>query len=246
MVKGDAMIKLIVCDDDQRTAQNIKNKVSEVSQNLKTKTEIYTYYKGKEILDLICNRKEQFDILLLDIDMPDISGLEVANAVRQSKSNIVLIFISSHDQYVFQSFEYRPFRYIRKNYIEEELPFAIRDAYKLIHSNKDKTIIVKVDDEEMRLRHSEIMYYAIENRKLCIHLFNQKVLFLRKTIKDFTNELCDNAFIQIHSGCVVNAKYIDKISNSDITFDNGESLIVSRTRIKDVKSQLLEYWGNQV
>ena len=79
--------------------------------------------------------------------MPDITGLDVAKTIRQTNSNIILIFISSHEQYVFKSIEYRPFRYIRKEYLKEELPNALKAAYKLIESDKDESIIVKADDE---------------------------------------------------------------------------------------------------
>jgi DNA-binding LytR/AlgR family response regulator len=185
-------------------------------------------------------------LLLLDIDMPEVSGFDIAREMRQAESDTVLIFISSHEHYVFKSIEYRPFRYIRKQYLEEELYHALKDAYKLIDSESDKTIIIKVDDEDIRLKHSEIMYYEIESRKLSIHLKNKNVLNIRKTIRDFYKELADDNFIQINSGCVVNAKYIDKISSNDITLENGEKLIVSRPRIKNVKSELLEYWGNKI
>ena len=56
-------------------------------------------------MDLIYNDKEDFDILFLDIDMPDISGLEVAKKLREKGSDIILIFISAHEQYVFDSIE---------------------------------------------------------------------------------------------------------------------------------------------
>lgn len=240
------MIKTIVCDDNKQTADKIKSLANEIFKSFKINAEIYTYYSGKEILELICHKKYQFDLLLLDIDMPDITGLDVAKAIRQAESDIVLLFISSHEHYVFKSIEYRPFRYIRKQYLKEELSHALKDAYKLIESDKDKTIIVKVDDEDVRLKHSEIMYYEIENRKLAIHLSNTNILSIRKTIRDFSKELADNNFIQINSGCVVNAKYIDRISNADITLDNNEKLIVSRTKIKSVKSELLEYWGDKL
>ena len=240
------MIKTIVCDDNKQTAEKIKSYVNEIFKSFKINAEIFTYYSGKEILELICHKKYQFDLLLLDIDMPDITGLDVAKTIRQTNSNIILIFISSHEQYVFKSIEYRPFRYIRKEYLKEELPNALKAAYKLIESDKDESIIIKVNDEDVRLKHSEIMYYEIESRKLAIHLNNNDILRIRKTIRDFNKELADKNYIQINSGCVANAKYIEKISNADITLDNGKKLIVSRTRMKAVKSELLEYWGDRV
>lgn len=87
------------------------------------------------------------------------------------------------------------------------------------------------------------MYFETAARKVGVHLNNGEILKVRKTIKELKEELNDKNFIKIHSGCVVNAKYIDKLSAYDITLDNGEQLIVSRTRMKDVKIALMNYWG---
>ena len=75
---------------------------------------------------------------------------------------------------------------------------------------------------------------------------NGEILAVRKTIKELYKELNDEHFIRIHSGCVVNAKYIAKFSNYDITLDNGERLIVSRTRMKNIKTTLMNFWGNKL
>ena len=68
----------------------------------------------------------------------------------------------------------------------------------------------------------------------------------RKTIKELYNQLENEDFVQIHSGCVVNARYIDQYSSFDITLDNGKRLIVSRRRMKDVKTKVLDYWRDRV
>lgn len=74
----------------------------------------------------------------------------------------------------------------------------------------------------------------------------ERKLLGRKTIKELYYELNDEDFIQIHSGCIVNTKYIDEYSGHDITLDNGKKLIVSRSRIKDVKEAMARYWREKV
>ena len=195
---------------------------------------------------MICNNKEDLDILLLDIDMPEITGLEVAKKIREAHSDIILIFVSSHEQYVFDSIEYNPFRYIRKNRIEKELPIALKAAYSRIEETVDEYIVAKAEDSEVKIKYSDIMYFETVARKVEIHLSNGKVFAVRKTIKELYEELKDSNFIRIHSGGIVNAKYIDEFSNYDITLDNGEVLIVSRRQLKEVKTTLTKYWGGKV
>lgn len=239
-------ISIAICDDEKISLQNIKNEVINISKKLKLLPEILTYNDGKQIMELICNRKEVFDILFLDIDMPGISGLEVARKIREAKSYIILIFISAHEQYVFDSIQYNPFRYIRKSKIEQELPLALEAAYSHIEQNKGKFIIVKTKNGKIRIKQTEIMYYETEKRKIRVHMNGGNSFLVRKTVKEFYQELCDENFIKIHSGCVVNVKYIDEFSSLDITLDNGRRLIMSRTRTKEVKSAILNYWGRKI
>ena len=74
--------------------------------------------------------------------MPDVSGLEVAKKLRQKHLDIILIFISAHEQYVFESIEYNPFRYIRKNRIEKELMPCLKAAYQRLEEMQDSYMIV--------------------------------------------------------------------------------------------------------
>lgn len=239
-------INIAVCDDEQESLHMIQKELYKSADKLKIEIDIYAYQNGKRVLDLIYNEKEDFGILFLDIDMPDVSGLEVAKKLREKNSDIILVFISAHEQYVFESIEYNPFRYIRKSRIEKELMPALKAAYQRFEEMQDFYMIVKTEEAEVRVKHSNIMYFETTARKVGIHLKNGKVLLVRKTIKELYEELNDEYFIRIHSGCVANAKYIGKYSNHDITLDNGEHLIVSRTRIKGVKMTLMNYWGNQI
>ncbi len=239
-------INIAICDDEKNIINSLSERIIDISKRLNYLSEVYTYTSGKQVIDLICNKKEDLDILLLDIDMPEVSGLEVAKKIRESHSDIILIFISSHEQYVFESIEYNPFRYIRKNRIEKELPIALRAAYSRIEENLDEYMVAKTEDSEVKIKYSDIMYFEKVARKVEIHLSNGKVFAIRKTIKELYEELKDSNFIKIHSGSIVNAKYIDEFSNYDITLDNGERLIMSRRQLKEVKTILMKYWGGKV
>ena len=172
--------------------------------------------------------------------------LKLPNLIREFNSDLLLIFVSSHEQYVFESIEYAPFRFIRKRCIKKELPIALESAYKIVDSRHNQSIVIKTEDGEKYISRSDIVYAETEDRKVKLHMCNGKEYITRRFLKDFIADLSDDSFIRIHSGCIVNAKYINNISNYDITLDNGKRLIVSRARIKDVKTQLLNYWRGKI
>ena len=235
-------MNIAICDDDIETVRKIKDDIIRISGEMKVNMDITSFFSGKKLLDVMEKENNIFDILLLDIDMPDISGLEVAKVLREKNVNIIIIFISSYENYVFDSIEYTPFRYIRKFRVKEELPLALRAAQVLIEK-KDKYIVIKSDNVQHRITHTEICYFEIVKRKSYIHLADSRILCTWKTIKDFYIELDDNDFVKIHSGCAVNMKYIKEYSNYDITLDNGEKLMASRSGIKNLKDRLAQYWS---
>ena len=158
-------INIAICDDEQKSLQMIQKELYHIADKLKIEIETYAYKEGKKVLDLIYNEKEDFDVLFLDIDMPDVSGLEVAKKLRQKYLDIILIFISAHEQYVFESIEYNPFRYIRKNRIEKELMPCLKAAYQRLEEMQDSYMIVKTGEAEVRVKHSDIMYFETSARK---------------------------------------------------------------------------------
>lgn len=239
-------VNIAICDDEITALEHIKNKVLDIASTRKVSVNVFTYSDAKRLIDVLCSNEKVIDILLLDIEMPQISGLDVAKTIRKYRENLILIFVSCHEQYVFESMEYSPFRYIRKNKISEELPLAMKAAFTRFENERGRSIIIKTDGGEKMLRSSQIMYYEIENRRLNIHLSNGKKLLAWKTIKELTEEMNDERFIKLHSGCVVNVQYISEFSNNDVTLENDERLIVSRRQIKEVKKELLRYWSRKI
>ena len=228
------MLSIAICDDQQDSLETIEEELHRSSKNLNVEIETHLYTDGNDMLGLMKNNKDYFDVVFLDIDMPKISGLDVAAKMRSINQEILLVFISAHEQYVFDSIDYSPIKYIRKLKMHDEIELALKKANKCINSRNTKTIIIKTGDGEIRLRHDDI------NNGKAIELKE------RKTIKSLYEELDDEDFVQIHSGGIVNVKYIYEYSGYSITLDNETKLVVSRSRMKEVKEQMARYWRNRV
>ncbi len=236
-------MRIIICDDCESDAMSAKEVIKRTAQDLHVNTEFDIYSNATEVEKNLFVKKEPADILILDIDMPEISGLELAERIRAENMNLIIIFLSAHEEFVFKAIEFQPFRYIRKIRLEREMPLAIRSAVKVIEENKDKQIFLNTDDGEVKVMISEIMYYETEKRKISVHLKNGITLLLNKKIAEMQDLINKDSFIMIHRSCVVNADYVKNILNGIIVLDNDEKLIISRPRYKAVKQQLLKVWG---
>lgn len=120
------MINILLCDDEEKTLNRIGKYIDSVRSEIKYPIEITEYSNAESVLKRMQCSDEVSDILITDIDMPGISGMEMAQTIRDKQLDVLLIFMTAHSEYVFQSFEYAPFRYIRKEFMEMELLPALQ------------------------------------------------------------------------------------------------------------------------
>ena len=243
---GESMIKIAVCDDGNNW---LNEAVKIINSYLCAKCEdfgIDRFESSDCLLNAIFDKKRIPDILMLDIEMPGINGFEIAEKIRKIYPELILIFCTAHEQFVYDSFRFQPFRYIRKEYANQEIPTALSAALQVLEKRFDKSILLKTADGIRLIAINDIIYYETEKRRCNVYLCDESVLNVRKTIKELTEEIDSDYFVKIHSGAVVNAKYIKSYSGYDLTLDNDTRLIVSRGHIKDVKSAVLKYIGGNV
>ena len=240
------MIRIAICDDNELDALSARKVIRNTLNELNKEAKIEYYLNAADIQDKLLKKKESLDLLILDIDMPDISGLELAESLRANNLKLLIIFLSNHEEFVFKAIEFQPFRYIRKIKLDTEMPIAIRSAINIIRINSDKSIILNTDDGEMKVMISEIMYYETEGRKLSIHLNNGNKLLINKTIIELQEMIAKDNFVMIHRSCVVNTDHVKNMSDTIITMKNGQKLAVSRRKYKDIKRQILDLWSEQL
>ena len=236
-------MKIVICDDDVQVIKQIEKITVHTFAEMQTNFSVSCFENGQTLLTEIQEKDAEVDILLLDIDMPEISGLEVAKILRERSENCILIFISSYESYVFDTFEYNPFRFVRKSRMLQELPIALRAAEGAYQKNKKRCVAVRCAEGEVRIEETEIMYFDMIKRQIRICLADGRVLHTWKTMKELQQELSPERFSKIHSGCVVNLRYVSGYAGCDITLDNGVRLTASRGGIKTFKEELSRYWS---
>ena len=152
-------MRIYICDDEPQILRQIGKQV-QVCMPESVVTELGT---STELLELL--RKQNCDVLLLDIDMPDITGLEVAEQLKGLTKKPLLIFITSHDELVYDSLQFHPFGFVRKSFLDTELPRVLTDCEKELLSNK-QYYHFKTAEGEVSLPLEEILYFEAEGNYL--------------------------------------------------------------------------------
>ena len=224
------------------------NDYERIKEKLPYPVDVVKYADTDYLMERIDNRELQSDILIVDVDMPKMSGLDIAKYIRQNKLDIIIIFLTGHDEYVYSSFEFAPLRYIRKEFIKEELLYALLAACRNVDTKRNEYVWIKTINGDYNVKTSEILYYEIENRRCNIYMSDGVVFSTKYKIKDIRKliELKDDAFVQINSGCVVGIRHIKFMSKGDIGVKTDKILQIARRKKAEVEKIVLDYWGDKL
>ncbi len=236
------MYRIAVIDDEPVWIEIIRGIVNEFFDSRSMEIQIDVFDNSQLLLDAMTEKKEAADIVILDIDIPNINCFEIAEKLKELYPDIIFMFYTMHEHFVFDSFSFQPFRYIRKEYAARELKPALDSALQVIENRAEKFIMLKSLNGISNIEISEIMYYETNKRRCDVYLKDGSIINVRKTIKELYSEIGSDNFVFLHRGAAVNVRYIKSCSSYDLTLENGIKLIVSRNRIKDVKAAFTRYW----
>lgn len=235
------MISIAVCDDNVEIGRKIAEKVQCILKAKKLVFEVQLF-SDSQFLFYEIQDGTNFDLLLLDIEMPEIDGISLTNKIKEILPNCLIIFITSHDKYVFDSFKVQPFRYIPKRYIKDRLPEAVLEATMWIEKSNCRYYPAENQQGMERIYIVDIGYVWHKGKYAYIEKLNGECVKVRKTLKQVFEELPVNDFVWLDRGCICNLSRIVKVEGSDAILSNDRKLQISRDRLTEVKNQIRKYW----
>ncbi len=231
------MMNLVVCDDEPTILYEILEHVKKIMDNINLPVQYIVTDRPDELLHILqCNT---IDILLLDIDMPKISGMDIAKQLWEEDAETLLIFITNKEALVYESFQYHPFGFIRKSCYQSELEHVVTSAVDKIQKRADH-FIFKNGTEMIRLKLSDILFFEADSNYVKLYAVNE-IYRYRETLQGIEEKLVDQGFIRIHKGFLVNQQAIHAIRRDEVELSNGERLPIGRANREVVKSQLMRY-----
>ncbi len=234
-----------ICEDSPRTLDVIHEQLSEEFSRRDFNIVFDCYTEPKALLD-VCHASGKYQILFLDIDMPEINGIELCRRIRNDYPEVITVFISGKEKMVFQTFEVRPFRFIRKSHFTEELPALVNDIIHEMRMQEGTSVSVeeRYSGNIYSLNTNQIIYIESLVKNCRIVLTTQKLL-IQYRIKDFEALLKQYGFLRPHRSFLVNYRYIFSIQKNTLILDNKETIPLSRNRITTIKEEFitLNYGG---
>ncbi len=213
-------LNCIIIDDEQPARRLLENYCNK-HENLSL---IASYKSALEALDILST--QSIDILFLDIQMPDISGIDLVKSLGNYRTNI--IFTTAYREYALEAFELNAVDYILKPIAFPRFVNAI-EKVKSIHSlsiqtiknSKIKKIVVKADKKQYKVAHQDILYIKSENEYIHYHTIHQGNLLVHGALKK-AHEYLDNheTFVRIHRSYIININHIDFLEGNRVSIKN--------------------------
>lgn len=242
------MINIAVCDDQPIHLRKLLEMIKRVClYKIPEKLDCRSYdgfYSADKVITFL--RNNMIDILFLDIEMEGMNGFELASVLNKEFPHIIIIFVSAYENYVYNAFEYAPFRFLRKPRLEEELePALIAAVESLISINKK--IELKTSDGTFETRLADIIYFESKKNYLLAHLIGNKIYRFRNTITGIVEELQNDDFYKIHQAYVINLANIKRISGySEVLMCNGKVLPISSRNAPGFKKAYMDYTNRRI
>lgn len=239
------VIRIAICDDEERAVALHKKIVKDSLQTQGIGCEITAYTQSHNLFYDITDDGFFYDLILLDIEMPGISGMEIPQQIKGFLPNVKIIFVTSHTEYAIDAFELAIFRYVPKNNLKVKLTAAVIDAAKLIELEAGQEYTIQTSNRLERIPYKEIYYIQRDGKNASI-ISSAGVSKVRKSLQQVFDELNAPEFIFIDRGYIVNIIQIMKVSDSMALLKNGERLPISRSHLQEVKQQINRFWGTHI
>ncbi|CEN21863.1 LytR/AlgR family response regulator transcription factor [Paraclostridium sordellii] len=236
------MIRIAICEDEKEIQLLIEDYLDNILKNINREYEIQKYSSGEELLG---GNLKDIDILLLDIQMEQINGMDTARKIRKVDNKMEIIFITSLIDYVQEGYEVRAYRYLLKPIELDELKKHVLTCIKEIETNKNNYILIKNKSNTYKISSNEITYVEVQKKDMLIHTIN-KNFDVNYSLEKIEKDLNLDKFIRCHKSFLVNLSYVENIKPNVVVLESGEEVPVSRYRYKDVKDRLLKFLGDEI
>ena len=219
---------IAVVDDEENDIKHVCNHIYDFFSS--TDIELNTY---RDALHFPINTN--FDVLFLDIDMPQVSGLELAKKYKKRHENSLIIFITSHNELVYKACNIHPFDFIRKENLDIEMPDVLEEInYQLSHLHPSVTFYI--NGNAYVLRKELILYCESFNHQTEIH-FDTSSITVNMQLGDVEKTIDSNHFKRVGRSYLVNMKKVTKLEGTTLYISEHHQIPISRRK----KKLVLEY-----
>ena len=226
--------KIAVCDDSDADRQYITGLVDRWAMDAGHTAKVSAFVSAEDFLFHYAE-KNDYDILLLDIEMGTMDGVTMAKTLRQDNDAVQIIFITGYSDYISEGYEVAALHYLMKPVKEEKL-FSVLDRAVIRLAKNEKVLNLETGGEMARVPVYQIRYAEVFGNYVTIHASDD--LTVRMTLGDLEKEL-DDRFFRVSRSVIVNLTQISRVTKSEIKLCDGVSIPLPRGAYEGVNRAII-------
>ena len=236
-------MRIAICDDEILQLELLKHYVEKWANEEGVNPSI-ELFQSAEAFHFEWLEDFSYDIILLDIQMAKLSGIELAKLIREKDEHIQIIFVTAISDYIGEGYDVDAINYLVKPISEEKLKECLNKAINK-KEIQPKSILIEIDGGVHRIYEDSIMYLEIRGHDLFIYQ-EDKIISIRKPLSEMEDLLSRDEFIKPHRSYLVALKYIKYIDSKKITLKNRTTIPISRGNSKEVQKKFFDYFKRDI
>lgn len=236
------MLHIVLCDDEGPFAEGLARRIRALADFSPRTMAITVLTDPDRLTDAL-----PCDLLFLDIDLGATNGIRVARRLRQTRPDMVLIFVTNYKEYAPEGYEVNAFRYLAKDELDAKLAPYFTAALAACRTRL-RTVELLCDGEPVAVPLPKLVYVESWGREQILHLRDARrdSLTTRTTLNLLEEKLADQGFLRLHKSYLVNMAWVDTLQSSGARLRDGTLLPVSARSYRETKQRYLAWKGRQL
>ncbi|MCD7740700.1 MAG: LytTR family DNA-binding domain-containing protein [Ruminococcus sp.] len=229
-------MKIAICDDDAAFLTKLESLIMHTYSD-SSKVYVSKFSSGEELLEEFS--MSRFDVIILDIEMRELSGLKTAEQIRKTDSCVIIAFLTSHQEFAIEGYEVNAFRYMLKKQPEHIYKKQLQSMFDEYHQSHF-TFDVHTSNSVYNVAVCDILYFEIFKRTVVLHTKNGDYQFNGKLSEIEKDERLVN-FVKPHKSYYVNLLHIDSVESDAVIMKNNDRIPLSRNFKQEVTEKFASF-----
>lgn len=233
-------VRIAIVENELNVAQNDIVLLERYAKENSLLLETSVFQNGYEFLDT----EEEFDAVLMDIDMPGLNGMEVAEKLREKNKTVDIIFTTNLPQFAVDGYKVQALDFVIKPVTFPNLSFAMEKVVEKKRNIVNGSFFLRIGGFAKRINNEEVLYIEMVNHYIVLHENDMEPLRIRGSLKMIEDLLNPEIFVKINSGIIINISKVSSFENGIVLMEDGSNLPLSRSHKKEFAVRLAEFYGN--
>lgn len=233
-------MNIAICDDNPKIIGQIEILLLSFFEHDLNQFNYEAFLSGESLVDHLTKEESSFQIYLLDVEMKSLDGFEVARFIREKDQQAIIIFITSHVEWMPEAFEVNAFHYLIKPIDELKVKQVLTKAMEQLSLRK-MILQFTIQKKVYTVYLGEVEYFESMKRKMIIHLKNGEEYEYYGTMKEVIDKVSTQLFTQIHHSFVINMDYVQMKSGETIVLQSGREIAITKKFHQSFQSAYRKY-----